>query len=199
MIPTEKKFFRLLEEQVENILQGYNAFHDLFEIYVDVEKKVERVKEFEEKGDIIKKNFMKELMEAFITPLDREDLHTICTMLDDGLNYTEGISQRLILFQIDELSEIMVKQAELLHKEVIEIKKAIYALDVGNPLPHCDAINLIESEGDTLFRRGLAELYDSLDAMKILKQKEIIEMLENALDHWKHLSRFIENITIKTK
>lgn len=199
MIPTEKKFFRLLEEQVENILQGYEAFHDLFEIYIDVNKKVERVKKFEEKGDILKKKFMKELMEAFITPLDREDLHTICTMLDDGLNYTEGISQRLILFQIDDLSEIMVKQTELLHKEVVEIKKAIYALDVGNPLPNCDAINLLESEGDKLFRRGLAELYDSLDAMKILKQKEIIEMLENALDHWKHLARFIENLTIKTK
>ena len=27
----------------------------------------------------------------------------------------------------------------------------------------------------------------------------LAEMLENAMDHWKHLARFIENLTIKTK
>jgi uncharacterized protein Yka (UPF0111/DUF47 family) len=199
MIPTEKKFFRLLEEQAENISLGYEAFHDLFADYTDIEKKVDAVKIFEEKGDVIKKNFMKELMEAFITPLDREDLHTICTMLDDGINYTEGISQRLILFQIEELSDIMVQQAELLYKASVEMKKAIFALDVGDPLPNCEVINELEDEGDILFRKGLAELYNSFDAMKILKQKEVIEMLENAMDHWKHLARFIENLTIKTK
>jgi hypothetical protein len=199
MIPTEKKFFRLLEEQADNILKGYEAFQDLFIDYTEIERKVDLVKSFESKGDEIKKKFMDELMSAFITPLDREDLHTICSMLDDGINATEGISQRLILFQVNELSNVMKKQAELLFIATEEIKNAIYELDKGDPLPFCLKIEQLEDKGDILFRNGLAELYNSEDPMKILKNKELIEMLENAIDHWKHLARFIENLTIKTK
>src|SRR4029079_5831818 len=68
----------------------------------DRKARVAQLKALEHDGDIITRDIFNALNSTFITPLDREDIRTIATDLDDILDYMEGVAQYLILFEIKE-------------------------------------------------------------------------------------------------
>ena len=54
----------------------------------------------EHAGDEVGPRDLRRLNSTFITPLDREDIRSLASDLDDILDYLEGVAQYLILFEI---------------------------------------------------------------------------------------------------
>jgi hypothetical protein len=64
--------------------------------------------------------------------------------------------------------------------------------------PYWVEINRLENEGDQLFRHAVADLFSGDHrAMDVLKWKEIIETLEEALDGLENVANVIEAVTLK--
>jgi len=64
--------------------------------------------------------------------------------------------------------------------------------------PHLDAIDRLESEGDTIYRVALRRLYSGeLKASATLYWKDVVEALENALDELEDASDVVEGIVLK--
>ncbi len=67
-----------------------------------------------------------------------------------------------------------------------------------NVQPHLDAIDRLETEGDTLYRRTLARLFSGeFDALDVLRWKDIVEALEAALNTLEDVSNVVESIVLK--
>jgi uncharacterized protein Yka (UPF0111/DUF47 family) len=61
-------------------------------------------------------------------------------------------------------------------------------------------INELENEGDRLYRRARADLYNfdaEHPARYVLIWKDIVEQLEEALDHFEHVAHTVETVIIK--
>jgi uncharacterized protein len=61
-------------------------------------------------------------------------------------------------------------------------------------------INELENEGDRLYRRARADLYNfdaEHPARYVLMWKDIIEQLEEALDGFEHVAHTVETVIIK--
>jgi uncharacterized protein Yka (UPF0111/DUF47 family) len=64
--------------------------------------------------------------------------------------------------------------------------------------PHLDAVDRLESEGDSIYRQALRRLYsDGFPARATLYWKDVVETMEHALDTMEDISDVVEAIALK--
>jgi hypothetical protein len=194
-------FFELFMESAENIRVTAELLHDLLTDYTDVEMKARRIQEREHMGDEITHSIIRRLNTTFITPMDREDIHLLATALDDVLDSMEAASDLFVLHAIEEPRPEMLAQADVLLRAAIQTEMAIKAftrLGKAELEPYWVEINTLENEGDKLYRRAVADLFSGDHrAMDVLKWKEVIESLEEALDGLENVANIIESVVLK--
>jgi predicted phosphate transport protein (TIGR00153 family) len=100
LIPRDVKFYDLFREQAENIHKAAQMLVNLFEDYKDVERQVAEIKFLEHKGDQLTHELMMRLNQTFITPIDREDIHSLGSALDDVLDLVDAAASRLVTYKV---------------------------------------------------------------------------------------------------
>jgi uncharacterized protein len=194
-------FFELFLESAENIRTTAELLKDLVTDYTDVEMKARRIQEREHKGDEITHTIIRRLNTTFITPMDREDIHVLATALDDVLDSMEEASDLFVLHAIEEPRPEMRAQADVLLRAAVQTEMAIKAfsrLGKSELEPYWVEINSLENEGDKLYRRAVADLFSGDHrAMDVLKWKEVIESMEEALDGLENVANIIESVVLK--
>ncbi|MBL7054886.1 DUF47 family protein [Candidatus Woesearchaeota archaeon] len=203
-IPKEEKFFHMLKAQSENALNGVKELKKLVFQYSKLsaeEKKeiVRHIKELEHKGDDIAHNLIKDLDASFITPLDKEDIHRLCGLLDDIADHTDRIARRLVLFNIENIDNFVKNMAEILVDAVSEVDKAILHLKkLQNMDDFYIKIHSLENQSDKIFHTALSTLFrDNKDPVNIIKLKDIYQILEGTIDKCEDIASRIESIVIK--
>jgi predicted phosphate transport protein (TIGR00153 family) len=138
---------------------------------------------------------------SFITPLDREDIYLLATALDDVMDAIEAAGDLMVLHSIEAPLPEMKAQAEVLVQATSQTEQALRLLGKlrqEDLEPYWVEINRLENEGDKLYRRAVADLFSGDHrAMDVLKWKEIIETLEEALDGLENVANVIETVTLK--
>jgi hypothetical protein len=206
LIPREVKFFDLLEQQSNTVVKGAKLLQECLESkgsMDDMYLASKRIHDAEHEGDELVHRLMDRLNKSFITPLDREDIRTIATDLDDILDYMEGVAQYLILFEIKDSPEPLRKFAEILVAMVEEVHKATgWVWDLANEkqIYACIVrISELENQGDALYSTVIADLFkpDGRNPIEVLKWKEIYDGLEEACDGCKDYTHVLGNVVIK--
>lgn len=200
LIPRETKFFVLFEQISANVTAGARMMVELLRDYEHVQLKVEKLKEIEHRGDELTHGIMTKLNQTFITPFDREDIHRLASSLDDVLDFVNAAAQRLIMYKISDppaasirLAELIVRQAEELHKAVSELEKNHRILD------YCVEINRLEDEADRVTREAIGSLFEhQKDPIALIKHKELFEVLEMATDKAEDAANVLEAIILKS-
>ena len=65
-------------------------------------------------------------------------------------------------------------------------------------LDHTTKIGALESQGDNIYRREVALLFETCpDPIEIIKWKEILEYMENALDHCESIGDLLRGVVMK--
>ncbi len=194
-------FFELFVESAENIRVTAELLKDLLADYTDVEMKARRIQEREHMGDEITHSIIRRLNTTFITPMDREDIHLLATALDDVLDSMEAASDLFVLHAIEEPRPEMLAQADVLLRAAVQTEMAVKAfsrLGKAELEPYWVEINTLENEGDKLYRRAVADLFSGdHKAMDVLKWKEVIESMEEALDGLENVANVIESVVLK--
>ncbi|HEX9916945.1 MAG TPA: DUF47 domain-containing protein [candidate division Zixibacteria bacterium] len=198
-IPREEKFFDLFKDSAKNVLVGAEALRDLVNNYQDIETKVRRIKDIEHRGDAITHEIINKLNKTFVTPLDREDIHQIASKLDDVLDAIEGISSRLLIFKIKQLTPACIKLVDIVYKGAVQIEKVISDLEhFDNLHPFCIEINRLENDADAISQNMIAQVLDEESDWRLaIKWKEIYGRLETAADHCEDIANAIESIVVK--
>lgn len=201
LLPKGSKFFDLLETQVANVLRASEVLNQMIEDYQNLEEKRRFIKDIEANGDTIARKIFEELNKTFITPIDSEDLSSLAEALDEVLDHIEGTSDRLVLYKVKEPNEAirhLTKHLTLTAKETYVIISKIRNLSRAKEiLEHCAKMDRLEHDADSLYRSAVSELFNSQNAIEILKLKEIYDSLEEAADKCQDVADVVEGIVVK--
>ena len=200
LLPKETKFFDMFAEMSSNLVLGATAIADLLKEFRDPAQHVKRIKEIEHAGDELTHAVFVKLNSTFITPFDREDIHTLASSLDDVLDFINAAADRIMLYKITaappaayEIALIIVKQAEALGRAVKNLEK------LKDVLPHCVEVNRLENEADRICREAIGKLFDSeRDPIALIKIKELLEVLETATDKAEDAANVLETVVLKS-
>jgi predicted phosphate transport protein (TIGR00153 family) len=204
-VPKDKKvFFPLFEQAANNVVtiatvlvEAVNSTNPAIreELYKQIDK-------LENKGDELTHQIYLELGKNFITPFDREDIHALATAIDDVADNIQGAANRMSLYRIDEFNDHIKKLADLVLQASIDLEKAVRELkDLRNVraiADSCIRINSVENQADYVFDRAVADLFlYEKDAIKLIKYKEILAVLETATDMCEDAANVMESILVK--
>ncbi|AHF07936.1 DUF47 domain-containing protein [Desulfitobacterium metallireducens] len=203
-IPTkEDKFFALFRQCTDVVCEATEKLETLFTQDSVSEEDAEAVHELEHKADDITTEIVDRLNSTFITPLDREDIYTLAQVLDDVVDHSQGAVERMTLYKTQKPS---IATQEIVHNIVLaskEIKKAFLCLNnihfkKSEILAATEKIYQLESAGDKLYRHEVARLFEcEKDPIEIIKWKEILEHVENTLDHCETIADLLKGVVLK--
>jgi predicted phosphate transport protein (TIGR00153 family) len=162
--------------------------------------RVEQVQAVEHKGDRATHAIMTKLNQSFITPFDREDIHKLASSLDDVLDFTNAAAIRLEMYKINEPPPAAAELAGLIVLQTEELARGVSLLEEnGAVLAHCDEVNRLEDEADDVSRRAIALLFEKeKDPIRLIKLKELYEVLEVATDKAEDAANVLEAIVLKS-
>ncbi len=194
-------FFGLFAESAENLRSAAELLQDLIGDYRDVSAKAQRIVDREHEGDEVTHAIIRLLNTTFVTPMDREDIYQLATALDDVLDELEAVSDLFVLHRIEMPLPEMKAQIDVLVLAARQTEQALAALPNMRREelePYWIEINRLENDGDQLYRRAIADLFSGEHrAMDVLKWKEVIENLEEALDGLENVANIIESTVLK--
>ncbi len=203
-VPKDKKFFPLFEQASQNLIELGSTLVEAVNTD-DLEKRkilIKKIETLEHKGDDITHQIFLELSKNFITPFDREDIHSLASALDDIADYIHGSANRMELYNISEITEPIKQLADLIYKASIDLGKAVAELNtlknVRAIADACVRINSIENQADDIFDKAVANLFDyEQNAINLIKYKEVLSALETATDKCEDAANVLETILVK--
>lgn len=206
LIPREKIFYELIEAHSSKTLEVVEAMDTMVRTG---EKKCDAafVEKLEEEADMCRLNLLKELEKSMMTPMDAEDIIELSGMIDDIADYAEDVAYHFCAYKTKETPpqtrKSIIKLSGLVLKSTQNIDNAVKNLwnNPNETLDFCMRAKTMESQGDEILRTSLPKLY-SLKPQEVfvfLKNKEILEMLENALDKCEDVAEAIGALVVELR
>jgi len=196
----EKELLTILDNLAKKAVETSEAIVVLFSDLSDTEQH-QKIHRLETEADVLTRDIFSELNKTFITPLDREDMQRIASKIDDVIDFMDGIAARVYSYQITTPPPYCEKIAQELVKATKEVEYMISKLQrIKNPqdmIDHCRNTSDIEHVVDDLYREAIKELFQTNDAIKIIKLKDIYETMETASDRCVDVADVIEDIVLK--
>ncbi|AWG26327.1 DUF47 domain-containing protein [Flavobacterium kingsejongi] len=202
-VPKDKKFFPLFEEATANLVKLAETLHEAVNApLAEREILYKLIEELEQKGEDITHKTNLELSVNFITPFDREDIHSLASSIDGVANYIYGAASRMRLYQVDKITKSIRKLTEINLEACQLIQVAIVDLKSMNKIKSitaaCARINKLENKSDNVYDRAVADLFENeTDAKNIMKYKEVLSALESGMDKCKSVANVLESISVK--
>ena len=203
IIPQEKHFFDMLEQQADIVVEGAEALLDMVKSFDHVAEKRDKIKDIEHKGDDITHRAFARLHTQFITPFDRSEIHRLLSRIDDVLDLADAASERLGLYDIDSVLPEARELCAVLVAQSLKMEEAVKGLrtmkkDPSRILEACKEMNKLENQADSLTRRTMAKLFKrGNDPLTVMKWKEIIDLIEDATDRAEDVANVIEGVVLE--
>ncbi len=199
--PKDKVFFALFEKVAENLVDMSKQFHDgLLDFDVNDDSLLKKMSDFEHKNDEYTHELFIELGKNFITPFDREDIHSLAGGLDDIADFIYASSKYIFLYKSPE-TKAYTEFSLLIYKACLEIQVAIKNLkgfkNAEAVKEACIKINSYENISDEILSQSMVKLFETSDAINIIKIKSVYEYLEEVTDKAEDVANIIETIMIK--
>ena len=203
-LPKDKVFFQLFENVADTALKMGNKLRELVH-EPDYEKRgvlTKEIEDMEHVNDNFTHSIFTELGRNFITPFDREDIHSLANALDDISDYIYASAKKLNFYKVDPADLGIQKMAELIANSCMEVQRAVKELrDMKNLRRITDAmvaINSIENHADDIFDMSIERLFETEpDAKEVIKKREIYQVMEIVTDKCEDAANVIESIIIK--
>jgi uncharacterized protein Yka (UPF0111/DUF47 family) len=202
LIPREEKFFDLFEEAAAIISRAAGKFLDMVTELDRLSARGNELKLEERACDDVIGRIIKALDRSFITPFDREDIHTLAAKLDDVLDNMEETAHRIEVFRLEKAPAQTVAMARIIQECCLHLEHAIRGLrHLRYPKAiqdHLKEITRLENEADTLYRDSDSALFaNPPDILVLIKLREVYGWLEETVDACKDVAQIISEIVIK--
>ena len=199
LVPREREFFDLFEEAGRNIQRAGELIDQVFAEWPDKRELLQDLLVCEHEGDRITHDIIRRLNETFVTPIDREDIYALASVLDDVVDYIEEAADFLAIYRIEAPMLQAQQMASLVAKACSAIAVAIPHLRGFRDVhPYTVEVNRLENEADRLLREALASLFATgIDPMLVIRWKDVFERLEAAMDSTERTANILEGILIK--
>jgi predicted phosphate transport protein (TIGR00153 family) len=196
-------FYETFEQQARYLVDAAKLLAEMFAHIGTAGQVSERIRELEHWGDKVTHDTMARLHKTWITPLDATDIRRLVSALDDVLDLTEAVSERVVLFEIKSAQEDAKALSLILVRATETVAKAIHLLPTlkrsQEILEFCKELNSLEREADRTYRHALAALYrpENADAVEVLKWRDIYDNLEAATDRCEDVANILEGVVLE--
>jgi uncharacterized protein Yka (UPF0111/DUF47 family) len=214
LIPREIKFFDMFDEFAATLTRAAGKFDEMATAFDKLEIRSQEMKREEESCDASVAKILTALDHTFITPFDREDIHTLATGLDDIMDNMEETSYRLEVFRIDRPTSETLELTRIIKECCVRVEAAIKLL---RDMRNSDKIHALlreigdlENDADRLYRKAEATLFAEMltngqskppitpaDILMLIKWRELYQWLEETVDACKQVANVISEIVIK--
>lgn len=199
---SDETFFDGFLRHGRSTLEAAKLIRALFDEMHNAKDLSRAVSEAEHTGDQITHETIRRLHETWITPFDRADIHALISRMDDVLDLTEAVSERVLLFELEDtkpqakdLADILVRccEAMLRAMELLpNLKRSPELLEI------CVSIGKMENEADVIYRQAIADLFKTgSDPLEVMKWRDIFDALETATDRCADVANVIEGVVLE--
>jgi uncharacterized protein len=201
-IPKETKFFDMFDKQAEKIMEVTLYFRDVVNHGKCGDEEIRRLRDYEHTCDSITYEIVDKLNHTFITPFDREDIHSLTHEIDKLVDMLYNVAKRLKLYKFKTTNPDIVQFTELIEQSVNFLCQGIRGLrNMKNVTSIRNAfikVHQLENSGDILRDVVIEKLFSKTkDPIKIIQSKEIFEGLETVLDICEDIAKLIDSILVK--
>jgi predicted phosphate transport protein (TIGR00153 family) len=201
LFPKKIDFFEMFDRALENVARAADVLVETLNNFETFEQKAKVIYEFEQEGDMLTHDIMKDLNKTFLTPIDREDIHELASRIDDVIDYMWAAVDRMVVYKIKKPTPEVISMAEDLQMITSILKKALRELrskQYARVQEHCIEINRLENRIDRKYRDALGKLLnDQSDPILAIKWKDIYQLLEDASDRSEDIANILEGIVLK--
>lgn len=203
-LPKDRIFYTLFEKASTN-LESIAGKLVLVVNESDFNKRASIIKEMEElehQNDDLTHQIFIELGKNFITPFDREDIHSLAMALDDIADYIYKSAKKINFYKIDPFDSGIQKMADAIYQGVLAVNSAVSELrNLKNTQKIVECvikINDVENQADDIFDMSIERLFETeSDVKEVIKKREIYQFLETATDKCEDAGNVIESIVVK--
>jgi predicted phosphate transport protein (TIGR00153 family) len=202
LIPREVKFFDMFDEGSAVLNRAADRFLDMVTKFDRLQERSNEITADEHACDDVVRRIITALDSTFITPMDREDIHTLATRLDDILDNMEETAHRFVTFRIDKPTPAALAMAKIIHESCKHVTEALALCrtlkDVAGIQARLLEIHRLENEADGIYRESDGALFaDPPDILLLIKWRELYGWLEETVDACKDLATTISEVVIK--
>jgi len=142
---------------------------------------------------------------TFITPIDREQIHTLINLMDDVADLIQDSAETMALYDVRIMTEEISRLTDLSVKCCERVRDAVNLLgNIADPataeaaLKTCEEIDRLESDADRVMRSAMSKLFrEEPDVREVIKLKAIYELLETITDKCEDVANQIEGIVLE--
>lgn len=201
LLPREDHFFTYLEKQAVIAHEAALALKGLADGGTP-EEIASTVQEVERRGDAVVRELEEALAKTFVTPIDREDLQRLSQEIDDVTDVINLAARYFHIYRVAEVTPPMRELMSVIVDGAWQLEDALPKLrkhDWSGLMEAARALRALEKKGDEFFREGVRTLFDAeaLPARELLRQKEILDDLENAVDRCERVGNTLANLSVK--
>lgn len=186
----------MLFQQAQKTEEGINALVEFMRSYT--KENGEKVNHLEEEADELRRILVDKLNRTFVTPIDREDIFSLSSVIDDVIDYAKSTVEEMLLFEVapdDRITEMVSILQEA-------TKDITYAVKNMKDYPQACMEHLVrakkaENKVERRYRQALVELFKTKDVITILKTREIYRHISNAADRVVAAANIIGDIIVK--
>ena len=179
-----------------NVEAAALRFEAMVDHWDDREQCFYQIREIEHEGDRLMRDLEAWMKDTFFVPGDREGIYAITNEMDDVVDKLLKIANYLLLYRIEAPTPTFIEMTRLLRGCCTHLKEGLSLLQNRNNRTlineHCLQVIQLEDEADRVLRRGLEEIFDNpQDLSALLKWKDILEMMDDAVDHTNHVANML--------
>src|SRR5688500_14819573 len=199
LLPRDERFFDLFAADGENLYAAARELADMMQAFDRLDERVARIQGLEKQGDQIDREVNERLERAFITPLDREDIHQLVSRLDDVVDGIQEIAETLVIYDIRQPTDEGRRLTAILAAQGAQLRAALGKLEAMKDLGvHLRAVHELENEADGLSRAAIARLFrEAADPLEVIKWRDLYHALEETIDACEDSAEIMERMVHK--
>ena len=208
LLPREGNFFEMFNQHADRIVEAAHAFSQLVANYNDLhlrEKYAQDVDNAERSADRVTHEINKAVHKTFITPIDREQIHSLINTMDDVADLIQDSAETMSLYDIRHMTEEITRLTDLSVKCCERVRDAVKLLNkLADPataeaaLKTCEEIDWLVCDADRVLRSDMSKLFrEEPDVRELIKLKAIYELLETITDKCEYVANLIEGIVLE--
>ena len=199
--PVDTSFYDLLTESAQHLIKGASLLAEMLADGADHQDVARRMREAEHQADETTHAIVKKVNSTFVTPFDREDIYDLASGLDDVMDLMDEVVDMILLYEVKVLPAELSAQVEVLQR-CAELTAAampnLQSMQSASLQEYWIEVNRLENAGDKNHRRIIAKLFSGdFKTIEVLKLKDIVESLEEAIDAFEKVANTVEQIAVK--
>lgn len=204
LMPGAGQFFEYFDKLADQLVEAHRVLVELLKRFDDLSARkrlIARVDEIEKSADKTTLDTIAMAQKTFVTPIDRDHIHTLVNGLDDVVDLIQDVAEALVLYDLQGVPREAVQLAELGMMSAERLRHAVNLMvnwnNARSILQTCEEIDRLESDADRVMRSAMSKLFrDEEDVKQVLKLKAIYELLEELTDKCKDAAKIIEVVVL---